>query len=303
MPDPEPTPSPADTATATPPAPAPGSEIPGAPDAPQAVPNDGTENGQVGDDDAGDGEATFSWPSAPEADTDVGAFFDHEAVKPHLEERLTSAREDGEQVALKRLHSNDEKRTQNYQLVADNTNTFLKGWQKLVKDSANAEELGEFFEENRAQFGAIGGVHWQEGAAFGGSAILADLAKVAGVSESDLAPIAESMKYALQEQMAGRTPDMTFSERFFKLITKTAVDKARKDESQRLGKVADTQREREGRANGRKETPAAADIAGRGGAGGGPNIGSLMAARVAHASGEITNAQMRDYKRRFTAAE
>ncbi len=262
----EPTPSPDGTTAVAPPPPAPGSEALDAPDASQTATPDGAENGQAGDGDAGDGGAAFAWPSAPEAESDVGSFFDHETIKPHLEERLTSARDEGEQVALKRLHSNDEKRTQNYQLVADNTNTFLRGWQKLVKDSADSAALGEFFEENRAQFGAIGGVHWQEGAAFGGSAILADLAKVAGVSESDLAPIAESMKYALQEQVAGRTPDMTFSDRFLKLLTKAATDKATKDESTRLGKVADTQREREGRANERKDKPAAADVAGRGGA-------------------------------------
>ena len=97
---------------------------------------------------------------------------------------------------------------------------------------------------------------------------MSDLAKVAGVSNEDLAPIAESMKYALQEQVAGRTPDMTFSDRFYKLITKSAVDKATKEVSDRLGKVADTQRERERRTNNRKDSPQAADVAGRGAAGG-----------------------------------
>lgn len=263
MPD-DPTPSPDGTNTAISPAPAPGSEAPGAPDAPQTDSVDGAGNGQVSDGDAGDGEAPFSWPSAPKAQSDVGSFFEHEAVKPHLEERLTFAREEGEQATLKRLHPLEEKRTQNYQGVVDFTGTFLRGWQKLIKDSAGPEALGEFFEEHQAQFGALGGVHWQEGATFGGSAILADLAKVAGISDEDLAPIADSMKYALQEQIAGRPPDMTFSDRFFKLITKAAVDKNTEEVSQRLGKVADTQREREGRASERKDSPSAADVGGRG---------------------------------------
>ena len=265
MPD-DPTPSPDGTTAVASPAPAPGSEVPGAPDAPPVAAPTGAENGQVSDDGAGDGEAAFSWPSAPEAESDVGSFFEHETIKPHLEERLTSAREEGEQVALKRLHSNDEKRTQSYQGVQNFTQTFLRGWQKLIKDSPDASALGEFVEEHPTEFAALSGVHWQEGAGFGGSAILSDLAKVAGVSNEDLAPIAESMKYALQEQVAGRTPDMTFSDRFFKLITKAAVDKATKDESKRLGKVADTQREREGRATERKASPQAADVAGRGSA-------------------------------------
>ncbi len=264
MPD-DPTPSPGDTATTTSPAPAPGGEAPGAPDASRVAASTGAENGQVGDDDAGDGEA-FSWPSAPQGQSDVGSFFEHETVKPHLEERLTSAREEGEQATLKRLHPLEEKRTQSYQGVQDFTRTFLTGWQKVVKDSPDPEALAEFVEGHPAEFAALSGVHWQEGASFGGSAVLSDLAKVAGISDEDLAPIADSMRYALQEQVAGRTPDMTFSDRFFKLITKAAVDKATTAASKRLGKIADTQREREGRANDRKESPQAADVAGRGSA-------------------------------------
>ena len=98
---------------------------------------------------------------------------------------------------------------------------------------------------------------------------MSDLAKVAGVSNEDLAPIAESLKYALQEQVAVRTHDMTFSDRFYKLITKAAVDKNTKEVSDRLGKVADTQRERARRSDARKDSPQAADVAGRGAAGGG----------------------------------
>lgn len=264
MPD-DPSPSPGDTPTATSSAPAPGSEAPGTPTAPPADSPTGAGNGQVSGDDPGDGEA-FSWPSAPKAQSDVGSFFEHETVKPHLEERLTVARDEGEQVALKRLHSNDEKRTQSYQWVQDFTRTFLTGWQKIAKDSPDPEALGEFVEGHPAEFAALTGVHWQEGAAFGGSAVLSDLAKVAGVSTEDLAPIAESMKYALQEQIAGRTPDMTFSDRFFKLIVKVAVDKNTKEVSDRLGKVADTQRQREKRHDDRQDSPPAADVAGRGSA-------------------------------------
>ncbi len=265
MPD-DSTPSPDGTTAVASPAPAPGSEAPGAPAAPPVAAPTGAENGQVSDDGAGDEEATFSWPSAPEAETDVGSFFDHEAVKPHLEERLTSAREEGEQATLKRLHPLAEKQAQSYQGIQDFTRTFLTGWEKVVEDSPDPGSLAKFVEGHSAEFAALSGAHWQEGAGFGGSAVLSDLARVAGISDEDLAPIANSMRYGLQEQMAGRTPDMTFSDRFFKLITKTAVDKATKDESQRLGKVADTQREREGRATERKASPQAADVAGRGSA-------------------------------------
>ncbi len=263
MPDQD-TPPAKSTNDTSPSAPASVGDAPGAPEVPPAPSPDVAEAEQDGDGDGDGGREAFSWPVAPKAQDDVGGFFEHETVKPHLEERLAVAREEGEQATLKRLHSFEETRTQNYQAVTDFTSTFLKGWQRIVKDAPNPEEMTEFFDEHPSEFAALSGVHWQQGAAFGGSAILNDLARAAGVSDEDLTPINESMKYALREQLSGRDGDMSFSERFLKLVTKAAVDKAVKDAEQRLTKLADTQDKRRDRKEERENGAQAADVGGRG---------------------------------------
>ncbi|MFQ5472859.1 MAG: hypothetical protein ACE5FA_08265, partial [Dehalococcoidia bacterium] len=272
-----------------------------APPPPQAEPS--TEPGtETGDTESGAPEREETAEKTPWAEVSTtDELLEHEALKPHIERIREEARDEGQSAAQSRLQPILQNQRDHYAKVAKAAEEFTADWRDLIEQGTlDSKEFQQFMRRHGDTIQAIQGVHYSQGAEWGGSAILNSLGKEAGLDNSDIEGINRQLLYAFQQQWQGQAPDTTFVQDFMRKATKAIKAEALEEGKKQGAKMAEERLKREMKALERRNGTTPADVRGRGGGGGDrSNLNTIKGINAAVRSGQISQSEGAEHIQRI----
>lgn len=265
--------------------------------APDAQPKPGEEATPKA---AGDGGAREppAWSKSPDVDT----LFQHAEIEPHIKTRVEAARSEGasegQKEAQRRMQPLLNQQHEQLQGIDGKVSGFVESWNKLVrrgpdKGGLERSEVEELLEDHKETFAALSGQHQELGKWAGANGLVYELSQALKSPE-----LATEFQSRLGQLQRGLT-DTTLFEDLGKAIASEAT-KPLKDELAEA-KATITRLETEAKNAARNGNPPPAEPAGVGATGGGGTPKTLAEAQALHVQGKITNAQMREYRGKFSA--
>ncbi len=225
--------------------------------------------------DGGPEEGTEKREEAPQAPAwaevpTTAELLEHEAVKPDVDRIREEATDEGRSSMQKQLQPLLQGQREHYAKVAKGAEEFSADWQDLVAGEGrlDPDDVQKLLRRHGDALQAIQGAHYSQGAEWGGSALLGEMGKAAGMDNADLEGINRQLLYAFQQRWRGESPDMSFAKDFVTRATKVVKAEAFEAGKKEGSKMTEARIKTEAAAEKRNGQPTAAATGGRGAAAG-----------------------------------